>query len=115
MSKYVTVRPIWEWEERINKVIEQLEKQKYLVVTNHGSSLYSFNELLDEFGLDLQTAAGKIGFWEIDYGDWYIKPIMANPRKWKNIMNELLNTILGTNRGVLAVACVKNEDFVAMV
>lgn len=115
MSKYVTVRPIWEWEERINKVIEQLEKQKYLVVTNHGSNLYSFNELLDEFQLDLQTPDGMIGFWQTGCDDWYIKPMLANPSKWKNFMNELLNTILGTTRGILAVACVKNDDFVAMV
>ena len=102
-------------EERIYKVIKQLAKRKYLVVANHDSGVYRFNELLNKFGLELQTTDGQIGFWEIDYDDWYIKPITANPRKWKNIMNELLNTIFDTSRDVLAVACVENEDFVAMV
>lgn len=102
-------------EERVNEVLKQLAKRKYLVVANHDSGVYSFNELLNKFGLELQTKDGQIGFWEIDYDDWYIKPITANPRKWKNIMNELLNTILGTNRGALAVACITNNDFVATV
>lgn len=102
-------------EERIYKVVKQLAKRKYLVVANHDSGVYRFNELLNKFGLELQTTDSQIGFWEIDYDDWFIKPITANPRKWKNIMNELLNTILDTNRDVLAVACITNNDFVATV
>lgn len=102
-------------EECIYKVLKQLAKRKYLVVADHDSGVYCFNELLDKFGLDLQTTDGKIGFWEIDYDDWLIKPITADPLKWQNIMNELLNTILGTNRGVLAVACITNNDFVATI
>lgn len=107
-------------KERINKVIKQLEKQKYLVVTDHGSSLYSFNELLDEFGFELKIVDDKIGFWEvdynewgvIDYADWYSEPMVADPSKWQNIMSDLLNSIFGYNRGILAIACVKNDNFV---
>ncbi len=102
-------------EERIYKVVKQLAKRKYLVVANHDSGVYRFNELLNKFGLELQTTDGQIGFWEIDYDDWYIKPITADPSKWQDIMNELLNTILDTNRDVLAVACITNNDFVATV
>lgn len=115
MSKYVTVRPIWEWEERVNKTIEQMEKRKYLVVTDHGSNLYSFDELLKEFWLDLQAACGRIGFWQSDCDEWFIKPTTANPRQWKKLMNELLNEIVENSCDVMAIACVKNEDFVAMV
>lgn len=102
-------------EECVYKVVKQLAKRKYLVVANHDSGVYRFNELLNKFGLELQTTDGQIGFWEIDCDDWYIKPMTANPRKWENIMNELLNTILDTNRGALAVACITNNDFVATV
>lgn len=102
-------------EERIYKVVKQLAKRKYLVVADHDSGVYRFDELLNKFGIELQTTDGKIGFWEIDYDDWYIKPITANPSKWQDIMNELLNTILSTNRGALTVACITNNDFVATV
>lgn len=102
-------------EECVNKVLEQLAKRKYLVVADHDSGVYRFNELLNRFGLELQTTDGKIGFWGVDYDDWSIKPITANPSKWQDIMNELLNTILGNNRGALAVACITNNDFVATV
>lgn len=102
-------------EECVNMVLEQLAKRKYLVVADHDSGVYRFNELLNKFGIELQTTDGKIGFWESDWDDWYIKPITANPDKWQDIMNELLNTILGTNRGALAVACITNNDFVATV
>lgn len=102
-------------EECVTEVLKQLAKRKYLVVADHGGGVYRFNELLNKFGIELQTTDGKIGFWESDWDDWYIKPITANPRKWQDIMNELLNTILGTNRGALAVACITNNDFVATI
>lgn len=53
-------------EECVNEVLEQLAKRKYLVVADHDSGVYRFNELLNRFGLELQTTDGKIGFWGVD-------------------------------------------------
>lgn len=121
MSKYVTVKPIWEWEEETRKRLAKIANKKFLVVTDGSCqqecNVYSFDGLLKEFWLELYIKGTMVGVWQTDCDDWLIQPTkITSNNNLQSFLHQFLEEIVQANSlDVLAIACVKNKNFVATI